>query len=99
MSCKSCKSCVIYARNVSCSDEPAVASPADPHEGTGMNDEISAGLRVPMISRRRMLQLSALGVGTFSAGPLLAACGSSSDGSSAKKKGGNLVIVRAQDSV
>jgi peptide/nickel transport system substrate-binding protein len=63
-----------------------------------MNDELPAGLRVPMISRRRMLRLSALGVGAFSAAPVLAACGSSSPGTSAKK-GGDLVIVRAQDSV
>ena len=42
-----------------------------------MNDEIPEGLRVPMISRRRMLQLSALGVGSFSATSLLAAAASS----------------------
>jgi peptide/nickel transport system substrate-binding protein len=59
---------------------------------------IPAELRVPAISRRRMLQLCALGVGAFAATPLLAACGSSSSGSSAGK-GGGLVIVRAQDSV
>jgi peptide/nickel transport system substrate-binding protein len=59
---------------------------------------IPAGLRVPSISRRRLLQLSGLGIGAFAAGPLLAACGSSSpDGSGGK--GGKLVIVRAQDSV
>jgi peptide/nickel transport system substrate-binding protein len=68
-------------------------------EGAGMNDEIPEGLRVPKISRRHMLRLSGLGIGAFSAAPLLAACGSSSGTSSAKKKGGNLVIVRAQDSV
>jgi peptide/nickel transport system substrate-binding protein len=62
---------------------------------------IPAGLRVPAISRRRMLQLSALGIGAFSAAPLLAACGSSSSNPSSGpvKKGGDLVIVRAQDSV
>ncbi|HZB30763.1 MAG TPA: ABC transporter substrate-binding protein [Streptosporangiaceae bacterium] len=64
-----------------------------------MQDETPAGLRASMISRRRLLRLSALGVGGLSAGPLLAACGSSSDVSAAKKKGGDLVIVRAQDSV
>jgi peptide/nickel transport system substrate-binding protein len=64
---------------------------------------IPAGIRVPAISRRRLLQLSALGVGAFAAGPLLAACGSSgssgSGASGAPKKGGDLVIVRANDSV
>jgi peptide/nickel transport system substrate-binding protein len=63
-----------------------------------MKAAIPAGLRVPAISRRRMLQLGALGLGAFSAGPLLAACGSSSSGSSGGA-GGDLVIVRAQDSV
>jgi peptide/nickel transport system substrate-binding protein len=59
------------------------------------------GIRIPAISRRRMLQLGALGIGTFSAAPILAACGSSSSKSSATatKKGGDLVIVRANDSV
>jgi len=63
--------------------------------------EIPAGLRVPSISRRRMLQLSALGIGAFSAAPLLAACAASSSSSSsgAPKQGGNLVIVRNMDSV
>jgi peptide/nickel transport system substrate-binding protein len=62
---------------------------------------IPAGLRVPAISRRRMLQLSALGIGAFSAAPLLAACGSSSSNSASGtvKKGGDLVIVRNMDSV
>jgi peptide/nickel transport system substrate-binding protein len=63
-----------------------------------MHDEIPAGLRIPAISRRGMLRLSALGIGAVSAAPLLAACGSSPSGTSAKK-GGDLVIVRAQDSV
>jgi peptide/nickel transport system substrate-binding protein len=67
------------------------------------NPQIPAGLRVPAINRRRMLQLSALGIGAFSAAPLLAACGSSSPQTSASggtaKKGGDLVIVRANDSV
>jgi peptide/nickel transport system substrate-binding protein len=63
-----------------------------------MHDEIPAGLRIPVISRRRMLRLSAMGIGAFSAAPLLAACGSSS-GTPSAKKGGDLVIVRAQDSV
>jgi peptide/nickel transport system substrate-binding protein len=65
--------------------------------------DIPAGLRVPAISRRRMLQLSALGIGAFSAAPLLAACGSSGSsgagGSGGSAKGGDLVIVRANDSV
>jgi peptide/nickel transport system substrate-binding protein len=63
--------------------------------------EIPAGLRVPSISRRRMLQLSALGIGAFSAAPLLAACASSSSSSSSgtPKQGGDLVIVRNMDSV
>src|ERR1700754_1481364 len=63
--------------------------------------QVPAGLRVPAISRRRMLQLSALGVGAFSASPLLAACGSTAPQSAAggTKKGGELVIVRANDSV
>jgi peptide/nickel transport system substrate-binding protein len=53
--------------------------------------------RIPVISRRHML---GLGLGTFSAMPLVAACGSSSGGSSGgAKKGGDLIIVRAQDSV
>jgi peptide/nickel transport system substrate-binding protein len=60
--------------------------------------QIPAALRVPAISRRRLLQLGALGIGAFAAGPLLAACGSSSSGGSGGK-GGDLVIVRAQDSV
>jgi peptide/nickel transport system substrate-binding protein len=47
-----------------------------------------------------MLQLSALGLGAFTAAPLLAACGpSSSSSAGGSRKGGNLVIVRAQDSV
>lgn len=67
-------------------------------------EDIPAGLRVPSISRRRMLQLGALGIGTFTAAPILAACGSSSSKSSssgggAAKKGGDLTIVRANDSV
>jgi peptide/nickel transport system substrate-binding protein len=55
-----------------------------------------------MISRRRMLRLGALGIGAFSAAPLLAACGSTSSAqpsSGGSKKGGDLVIVRANDSV
>src|ERR1700743_1619997 len=62
---------------------------------------IPAGLRVTAISRRRMLQLSALGLGAFASGPILAACGSSSgsSGSGGAAKGGDLVIVRANDSV
>jgi peptide/nickel transport system substrate-binding protein len=48
-----------------------------------------------------MLQLSAMGIGAFSAAPLLAACGSSASSSSsgAVKQGGDLVIVRSLDSV
>ncbi|GAA1307148.1 ABC transporter substrate-binding protein [Planotetraspora silvatica] len=50
-----------------------------------------------------MLQLGALGIGAFSAAPLLAACGSTSTTSQATsggtKKGGNLVIVRDHDAV
>jgi peptide/nickel transport system substrate-binding protein len=47
-----------------------------------------------------MLQLGALGVGGFSVAPLLAACGPSSGSSSGgSKKGGDLVIVRANDAV
>ncbi|MEU7880198.1 ABC transporter substrate-binding protein [Microbispora bryophytorum] len=70
--------------------------------------QIFAGLRVPDISRRRMLQLGALGIGAFASAPLLAACGSSSDtstgtssgaSSGAAKKGGDLVIVRDHDAV
>lgn len=63
--------------------------------------EVPPGLRVPAISRRRLLQLSALGVGAFSAAPLLAACGSTAPQSAAggARKGGDLVIVRANDSV
>jgi peptide/nickel transport system substrate-binding protein len=67
-----------------------------------MSDEIPAGLRVPAFSRRRMLQLGALGVGAFTAAPLLAACGGSSGSGGAgggSGKGGDLVIVRANDSV
>lgn len=48
-------------------------------------------------SRRRMLHFGALGVGAFAAAPLLAACGPS--GTGAAGAGGNLVLVRAQDSV
>jgi peptide/nickel transport system substrate-binding protein len=70
---------------------------------TSSASEIPAGLRVPAISRRRMLRLGALGIGAFSAAPLLAACGSTSTSSQPSsggtKKGGDLVIVRAQDSV
>jgi peptide/nickel transport system substrate-binding protein len=63
--------------------------------------QILDGLRVPAISRRRMLQLGAFGIGAFTAAPLLAACGSGSSASSggAPKKGGDLTIVRANDSV
>jgi peptide/nickel transport system substrate-binding protein len=63
--------------------------------------EIPEGLRVPAISRRRMLQLSAFGIGAFTAAPLLAACGSGSSkaSTSTAKKGGDLTIVRAGDSV
>jgi peptide/nickel transport system substrate-binding protein len=62
---------------------------------------IPAGLRVPAVSRRRMLQLGALGLGAFASGPILAACGSSSgsSGGGGAAKGGDLVIVRANDSV
>jgi peptide/nickel transport system substrate-binding protein len=67
--------------------------------------QIPDGLRVPAFSRRRMLQLGALGIGAFSAAPLLAACGSNSTSSSQSStgggaaKGGDLIIVRSQDSV
>jgi peptide/nickel transport system substrate-binding protein len=63
--------------------------------------QVPAGLRVPAISRRRMFQLGALGIGAFSAAPLLAACGSTAPQTAAggTKKGGDLVIVRANDSV
>ena len=61
---------------------------------------IPEGLRVPAVSRRRMLQLSALGLGAVASGPILAACGSSgSPSGSGTTKGGDLVIVRANDSV
>ena len=67
-----------------------------------MSDQsIPAGIRVPAISRRRMLQLSALGLGAFASGPVLAACGSagSTGAAGGAAKGGDLVIVRANDSV
>ncbi|HEY3750673.1 MAG TPA: ABC transporter substrate-binding protein [Pseudonocardiaceae bacterium] len=77
---------------------------SDQSAASASASSIPAGIRVPAISRRRLLQLSALGIGAFSAAPLLAACGSSgSSGSGASggapKKGGDLVIVRANDSV
>jgi peptide/nickel transport system substrate-binding protein len=67
--------------------------------------EMQDHLRIPFISRRRALQLAALGLGAIGAPTLLAACGGSTSpstsggGSSAGKKGGNLVIVRDRDSV
>jgi peptide/nickel transport system substrate-binding protein len=62
--------------------------------------EIPEGLRIPSISRRRLVQLSAYGIGAFTAAPLLAACGSGSPSSGASSKGGgDLTIVRAQDAV
>ncbi|GII55976.1 glutathione ABC transporter substrate-binding protein [Planotetraspora thailandica] len=66
-----------------------------------MFDDIPEGLRVPAISRRRLLQLGALGIGAFSAAPLLAACGSTSSQAApgGTKKGGDLVIVRDHDAV
>src|SRR3954464_1821850 len=64
-----------------------------------MNDEISERLRAHAVTRRRMLQLGALGVGAVASAPLLAACGSSTSGGGARKKGGNLVIVRDHDAV
>lgn len=64
-----------------------------------MNDELSSGPAIPEVTRRRMLRLGAMGVGAFASVPLLAACGSSSSGAGAGKKGGALTIVRAQDSV
>jgi peptide/nickel transport system substrate-binding protein len=63
------------------------------------------GLRVPVISRRRMMQLGTLGIGAFAAAPLLSACssgsssGTSSSGSTSPKKGGDLVLVRDHDAV
>src|SRR5690349_17711039 len=77
------------------------------HDALNPASHIPDGLRVPAISRRRLLQLSALGVGAFSAAPLLAACGasststqsSSSSSGGAAKKGGDLVIVRDHDAV
>ncbi|WP_162641464.1 ABC transporter substrate-binding protein [Streptosporangium sp. 'caverna'] len=76
------------------------------HDALNPASNIPDGLRVPAISRRRLLQLSALGVGAFSAAPLLAACGadatstqSSSASGGAAKKGGDLVIVRDHDAV
>ncbi len=73
---------------------------SDQSAARSMASSIPAGIRVPAISRRRMLQLSALGIGAMSAGPILAACGSSASGTgSAPAKGGDLVIVRAEDSV
>ncbi|HEY5180835.1 MAG TPA: ABC transporter substrate-binding protein [Dermatophilaceae bacterium] len=67
--------------------------------------EMQDSLRIPFISRRRALQLAALGLGAISAPTLLAACGGSTSpstsggGSSAGKKGGDLVIVRLEDVV
>ncbi|NMM22578.1 MAG: ABC transporter substrate-binding protein [Phycicoccus sp.] len=67
--------------------------------------EMLEHLRIPVISRRRALQLAALGLGAIGAPTLLAACGGSTaatatgGGSSAGKKGGALVIVRDRDSV
>ncbi len=67
--------------------------------------EISEVLRTPVISRRRALQLAVLGLGAFGAAPALAACSTSSSpgtggaANSAGKKGGDAVIVRAQDAV
>src|ERR1700754_2973430 len=68
-------------------------NPSDP--------QVPAGLRGPAISGGGLLQMSPLGIGGFAAAPLLAACGTSTPVSSAGggKKGGDLVIVRAQDSV
>jgi peptide/nickel transport system substrate-binding protein len=81
------------------SDEsPDATSPAMNPTSSAAAAPIPAGLRVPAISRRRMLQLGALGIGAFTAAPLLAACGSGSAGG-AGGAGGGLVIVRAQDSV
>ncbi len=67
----------------------------------GSSPQIPEGLRVPSISRRRMVQLSAFGIGAFTVAPLLAACGADSPASSGNGggKGGDLTIVRAQDSV
>ena len=64
----------------------------------GSSPQIPEGLRIPSISRRRMVQLSVFGIGAFTAAPLLAACGGDSS-SSSSKSGGDLTIVRAQDSV
>ncbi|MFC7643305.1 hypothetical protein ACFQX6_22555 [Streptosporangium lutulentum] len=75
------------------------------HDALNPASQIPDGLRVPAISRRRLLQLSALGVGAFSAAPLLAACGADSTSTQAAspggaaKKGGDLIIVRDHDAV
>jgi peptide/nickel transport system substrate-binding protein len=86
----------------SASSQSASSIPAR-REATSTKSELSTALRVPAFSRRRMLQLGALGVGAFTAAPLLAACGSSgssgSGGAGGSRKGGDLVIVRANDSV
>ncbi|MDT5026940.1 MAG: peptide/nickel transport system substrate-binding protein [Micromonosporaceae bacterium] len=60
--------------------------------------DIQDHLRSPIISRRRALQLAALGFGAVGGSALLAACGAPS-GDSAGSKGGDLVIVRDRDSV
>ena len=65
----------------------------------GSSNQIPDGLRVPSISRRRMVQLSTFGIGAFTAAPLLAACGSDSSLGKSSSAGGDLVIVRAQDAV
>ena len=67
----------------------------------GSSPEVPAGIRMPAFSRRRMLQLSALGIGALGSAQLLAACGTDTSGDSGSKSGGggDVVIVRAQDSV
>lgn len=68
----------------------------------GSTPEIPDSLRVPAINRRRMLQLSFLGIGAVGSAQFLAACGSEStsgSGGSSSGGGGDIVIVRAQDSV
>lgn len=65
-----------------------------------MNDDFPARPPFPEITRRSVLRLGAAGIGAIASAPLLAACGgSSSSDTGAPKKGGDLTIVRAQDSV
>lgn len=68
--------------------------------------QMQGPLRIPVISRRRALQLAALGLGAIGVPSVLTACGGGSttpagggSSSGGGKKGGNLVIVRDRDSV